>query len=178
MGNTANLFALCRSCAEEIYATRAPNERYALAVAQLLAGTAATESHFQFRRQHGFGWTSDGGAWGLWQTEYSAVSDSIKYLRARPELLERAAAWLYAHASIDLVALIEEPVDRVLRMIMWVDALACLFCRLHYLRFPAAVPAGPEAQAHYWKRYYNTIEGAGTPQKYLANYQHYVGDRL
>lgn len=169
---------LCRSCAAEIYATRAPNERYAEAVARLLVGTAATESHFQFRRQHGFGWSSDGGAWGLWQTEYSAVSDSVKYLRAHAALFDRAAAWLYEHASVDLAALLEEPVDRILRMIHWVDALACLFARLHYLRFPTPVPASAEGQAHYWKRHYNTVDGAGTPEKYLANYRRYVEPHL
>ena len=165
---------LCKSCAENIYGVTRPNARYANSIAALLAGTAATESEFQYRRQHGFDYEQGGGAWGLWQTEWAAVSDSIKYLKSRPALFERARMWVYLRGTVDLAELIDAPVDRVLRVLRHNDALACLFARLHYLRFSAAIPDTVEGQATYWKKYYNTHLGAGTPQKYIAKFHHYV----
>lgn len=171
----ARLIDLCRSCATNIYATRAPNARYADDVARLLAGTAATESFFHYRRQVHFTWAQDAGAWGLWQTEQAAVSDSMRLLASNKALRERAALWLYDEATVDLPALLEDgKSDHVVRVLMYCDALACLFARLHYLRVPSAVPHEFAEQAAYYKRYYNTNAGKGTPQKYMADYAQMV----
>lgn len=47
--------------------------------------------------------------------------------------------------------------------------LSLLFCRLHYILVPAPIPATVDERAIYWKRYYNTFAGKGTPEEYLAN---------
>ncbi|WP_116287117.1 hypothetical protein, partial [Serratia marcescens] len=45
--------------------------------------------------------------------------------------------------------------------------MAMLFCRLLYLTVPESIPATREARAAYWKKYYNTSAGKGTPQDYI-----------
>lgn len=49
-------------------------------------------------------------------------------------------------------------------------ALACATCRLLYWRAPRALPAAFdwEAQADYWKTFYNTARGAGVRADYMA----------
>lgn len=45
--------------------------------------------------------------------------------------------------------------------------MAMLFCRLRYLAVPVAIPATRGERADYWKKYYNTSAGKGTPTDYL-----------
>lgn len=45
--------------------------------------------------------------------------------------------------------------------------LAMLFCRLRYLAVTAPIPTTREGRAEYWKKYYNTSAGKGTPADYL-----------
>lgn len=45
--------------------------------------------------------------------------------------------------------------------------LAMIFCRLRYLAVNASIPDTREGRAEYWKKYYNTIAGKGTPTDYL-----------
>jgi hypothetical protein len=44
--------------------------------------------------------------------------------------------------------------------------------RLHYKRVKASLPAANDLinQAKYWKVYYNTALGKGTPEKYIQDY--------
>ncbi|XP_013404288.1 uncharacterized protein LOC106169384 [Lingula anatina] len=53
----------------------------------------------------------------------------------------------------------------------WSDLLKPLYsglaARLVLSNIPAAVPADVRGQAEYWKKYYNTGSGAGTPQKFI-----------
>lgn len=168
------MIAICRSCASEIYGTRKPTPDYAEAVARLLMGTAATESHLVYRRQLGFGMDSDRGAWGLWQTEQHAVADSVKYLLANLAVRERAAMWLYGEDRHDMGGILGAETGCLLRMIHDDDRLACLFARLHYIRFRPAVPRHLRGQAEYWKRYYNTVDGKGTPEKYINDWRRII----
>lgn len=172
--NIDRIIDLCRSCAASIYATKPPNERYADDVARLLAGTAATESFFKYRRQVHFDWSQESGAWGLWQTEQAAITDSMRLLQRSQALRERAARWLYDEATVDLDALLAGDSRQVVRVLMYCDALGCLFARLHYLRVMAAVPGTEGERARYYKTYYNTRMGKGTPEKYLADFAQYV----
>jgi len=48
-----------------------------------------------------------------------------------------------------------------------------VFCRLHYLLVPDAVPVTLEARADYWKRFYNTVAGKGHPAEYVRNYERF-----
>src|SRR5690554_6378343 len=164
----------CKSCAENIYGTRPPSSAYADRVAHLLLSTAATESHFVYRRQMVFSWDSNRGAWGLWQTEQGSVEDGIKYLDMHPEMRQRAAVWLYQQKNAAASILHAANIEHILLLISGWDRLGCLFARLHYIRFPEAVPHGLEAQAAYWKKYYNTRLGKGQPSDYIGNWHRHV----
>jgi hypothetical protein len=58
----------------------------------------------------------------------------------------------------------------LLRIVHDWDRLACLMARLHYVRFAEAVPRDLQGQAAYWKKYYNTVAGKGTPKKYMNDW--------
>ena len=45
--------------------------------------------------------------------------------------------------------------------------LSLLFCRLYYMTIRKPIPATREGRAKYWKRYYNSYLGKGTPRHYL-----------
>jgi hypothetical protein len=173
--NALRIWQLCQGCAAAIYDTRPPAAAYAERVARLLFGTAAQESEFIERRQHGRDGrplSGDIGAFGLWQVEIAtSVEDSLRALYARPGLLEHAKGWLPAVCS-------EVLENRNARFIAWFmtvpsgDPLAVLFARLHYLfRTKDPVPESVEDQAAYWKRWYNTIAGAGTVEQYLTGWR-------
>ena len=170
MSRARRILALCRDCAAEVYGTRAPSPAYAERVALLLAGTAATESHCRYIRQRGFDWGADVGAWGLWQTERAALRDDLSYLARHDALRMRAMAWLYEDPEGDFEALDNMGGPMVLRAVAAWPRLACLMARVHYMRFPEPVPATEAARADYYKRIYNTHLGAGTREKYLADF--------
>jgi hypothetical protein len=57
-------------------------------------------------------------------------------------------------------------------LVQWTDLrynpyLALLFTRLHYRLRPEPIPATRSQRAEYWKQWYNTKIGAGTPEHYL-----------
>lgn len=56
--------------------------------------------------------------------------------------------------------------------------LAMLFCRLRYLAVPESIPTTREGRASYWKKYYNTSAGKGTPQDYIDKCQRAGVDAL
>lgn len=49
--------------------------------------------------------------------------------------------------------------------------LAMIMCRLRYFAVNEAIPDTREDRALYWKRYYNTSAGKGTPADYLEKCQ-------
>ena len=166
-------FRICgmsHGCAKAIHNGRPPSAAYAQHVGQLLFGTAAQESHLVYRRQMGFSMTDSRGGWGLWQLEQGSVGDSITYVNARVALRERVDSWL---SPAEQLVWERADVPVLMRMLTepeW-DRAACLVARLHYMRFPAPVPASIREQAAYWKKYYNTYLGAGTPEQYSANWK-------
>lgn len=48
--------------------------------------------------------------------------------------------------------------------------LSAIFCRIGYLYVPDKIPACTDinAQGVYWKKFWNSSAGAGTPEKYVA----------
>ncbi len=54
-------------------------------------------------------------------------------------------------------------------MLAYSPFLALLFTRLKYKLIPEEIPVTIEDRAKYWKKYYNTILGAGTIEHYLKN---------
>lgn len=53
--------------------------------------------------------------------------------------------------------------------------LSLLFTRLQYFPFSEEIPKTIEERANYWKKYYNTEAGKGTPQHYLEMNKKYKG---
>lgn len=157
---TQYMYELCESCAHALYDARRPTPDYARAVTLLLFGTIAHESGtFLYTRQHGFGWDSDRGAWGLAQCELGSVSASLGYLKNRPELVRRAAQWLAEDKDATLDWLFVLAPQQVLRLLPVSERLAVLFCRLHYFRVPESVPLTVAGMDRYYKQYYNTAAG-------------------
>ena len=177
--NTTTLIELCRECGHEVYGTRPPTPAYGEAVARLLMGTAATESNLVHRRQGGFGFDTNAGAWGLWQTEEGSVGDNMKMLKARGALRARASFFLYGvEGDEEMEGLLHVGTHCMLRMIHSWDRLAVLHARLHYFHRSEPVPAGLEEQAAYWKKHYNTYKGKGSVEKYLRDWRRLVAPVL
>ena len=172
--DTHHIYHLCASAAAGLWRRQRPSEAYQQRVTAILLGTAATESHLRHRRQHGFAWHHDGGAWGLWQTEWGAVSDSLRMLRKGTVLSWRCGAWLMRDADANMRPFFEMRPEQVMPIIAGWDRLAVMFCRLHYLRVNQPIPETICEQAAYWKQYYNTKYGAGTVDKYLADWQQHA----
>ena len=50
-----------------------------------------------------------------------------------------------------------------------------LAARLFLVKIPAPIPSDLPGQAAYWKRYYNTVAGKGTVEKFIEDVQHATG---
>jgi hypothetical protein len=132
---------------------------YSLAAEELLLGTALQESHLTYLKQIG-----GGPAVGVFQMEPATHDDIwLNYLEYDSELGGKVRDLSFT------------PVDA--EEMMGNLYYAAAMCRVHYYRVSEALPdAGDiEAQAAYWKQYYNTPLGAGTVDEYIANWYKYTG---
>ncbi|MBF0214130.1 MAG: hypothetical protein HQM00_11315 [Magnetococcales bacterium] len=130
------------------------------AAEELVLGTAIQESGLRYVRQLG-----SGPARGLWQMEPATHDDLwTNHLNSRTKL------------GLNVLGPYTKPDPGRL---VWDLAYSCAMCRVHYLRCPGALPPAGDlnGQAYYWKKYYNTVHGAGTIGEYLANWQRVMGDR-
>ncbi len=121
----------------------------------LLLGTAAQESALgHYLRQVG-----GGPALGVFQMEPATYHDIWgRYIAFQPAIKQSLATrW----------TMIPEPEEMVTDLL-----LAGVMCRLHYRRVRAKLPEADDIQglAHYWKRYYNTPQGAGTEAEFIRNW--------
>lgn len=125
------------------------------AARQLLLGPAAHESQgFRYIFQ-----TGGGPARSLWQIEPRTGLVSVMTWLEHTSALREAVFGL-AWSGADLAA-----------QYAWNHALACALARIYYWRLPAALPDSLAGLAGYWKRYYNTPAGKGTPEEWLRDYQ-------
>ena len=126
------------------------------ATEELLLGTAIQESRLQYLHQLG-----GGPAKGVFQMEPATYRDIWTNYLAYKTDLAMAVNTLSVHGAQGL-----EQLEGNLYY-------ACAMARVHYRRVPAALPeqGDLEAQAAYWKEYYNTFLGAGTVEEYIENYQ-------
>jgi hypothetical protein len=132
------------------------------AAGELLLGTAIHESGgFRYRQQVG-----GGPALSYFQME-PVTHDDIwnNYLKYRADLAAKVSS-LLSSPDADKLAELENN-----------DKYACAMARIKYLRMPAALPpeGDLQAQAEYWKRWYNTPLGAGTPEQYIADWNRMNG---
>lgn len=167
---------MCGDAARGIWDRTPPNTEYAEAIQRLLFMTWAHESDmFQASRQYGFTWRSDIGGWGPCQIEEGSVTDSMRLLQRKPNLATRVAQYVGQSGRGEVDWLLALQPKQVLRLLPVSERLSAAFCRLHYLRVPAAIPRDLNAAAEYAKRYYNTELGKATPEKYLQAYRSAMG---
>jgi hypothetical protein len=174
--NARRIWELCIECAGAIYGTTAPTSGYALRTARLLFGTCAQESGLVWERQRAVEFAGRRGGFSKWQVEEGSIQASLEYLRRRPAVQLRATSWLFAdpHAGPEWLSIGVEALEWAMR-IHDSDVIGVLFARLHYLWVtPEPIPEGVEAQAGYWKRFYNTAAGSGTVEEYLGNWERAV----
>lgn len=138
---------------------------YSDAAVQLMAGTIAQESLC------GLYLKQDGGpALGITMVEPATHYDiHNNYLRFKPDL----AALVYKACDMKWHNIGTIPYDETLIFNL---RYAVAMGRLVYARVPEQLPFLNDiaGQAEYWKRYYNTVKGKGTPQQYIGNYEKYV----
>ena len=51
--------------------------------------------------------------------------------------------------------------------------LQAVLCRMYYLGIKERIPSTLEGRAKYWKKYYNSELGAGTPEKYISRVKNF-----
>jgi len=123
---------------------------------ELLMLTAAQETHLgKYLKQ------VRGPALGIYQMEPNTYQDIwANYICYRQNLLD-AMNDLYGNSGIEWQLRMRG--DLVYQTIM---------SRIFYMRIPAALPAidSPMDLAYYWKKYYNTKYGKGTPEEAYKNY--------
>ena len=128
---------------------------------ELMMGTMAQESAMgRYYQQIG-----GGPALGFFQVEPATEQDVWEnFLTYKPELRKKIIE------MVNLCPGTDEP-------LMSNALYSCAIARCCYYRQPEPLPAAGDkaGQANYWKKYYNTIHGAGTVDEYLHNYKKHVG---
>jgi hypothetical protein len=143
------------------------------AAEQLLLGTAAQESNCHYLRQVG-----GGPALGLWQMEPATHNDIWhNWLRFDDELFDAVKGLLpcrWLPGGQDPVVLDFAP--ELVGNLPYAAAMA----RCHYRRVPQPLPAVGDVRsmAQYWKRWYNTEEGRGRIEDFVASWEHMVAPVL
>lgn len=131
-----------------------------LAAERLVIGTGLTESGLMFIDQKGRGGEQGWGpALGLFQMERATFDAHVRWLATRQNgLFEKVR---------DLQHRWSPQGD------LWCQMTGNLFfaaamCRVHYFRVSAPLPAADDldAMAGYWKRFYNSMQGAGKPEDF------------
>lgn len=118
----------------------------------LLAETCQQETHFGRYRDP----TPDGAGRGPSQFDWIGVVDVIERTPQRLKDL------VNEEFGINLDQLEHDDLDY--------QPLTCLILtRLKYRLIPAAIPDTVAGRADYWKEYYNTSAGKGTPEEYIHN---------
>ena len=127
-------------------------DAYSPRAVDLLLHTAIVESGLQNIAQKG-----GGPALGLYQMEPKTQIDIVdNYLAFRSGLSKRVADTLGRSDFGE-----DDPTN------LMDPEYATVFARLHYLRVPEPLPKSLEDQAWYWKVWYNSLKGKGTPDKFL-----------
>lgn len=149
-----------------LYILRPTLERmnlWSIEAEQLLLGTAAQESNFQYIDQITRNGEKIGPAVGLYQMERATHDDIWKsYIDLRPKLKKTVEQFLAPFP--------ENKWEQMQGNHYYATAMA----RVFYLRFRSPLPKTLPDMAGYWKGYWNTKLGKGTPDQFVANYKKYV----
>jgi len=116
----------------------------------LVLGTGLTESGLNAIVQNG------GPALGFWQMEPATCRDIWhNFLAFRTDLRLKVGS---------LIGTWPDPEDQALEGNLY---YAAAMCRIKYLRVPEALPIMElDTMAEFWKKWYNTEKGAGTPEDF------------
>lgn len=131
---------------------------YSKEACQIIIGTGCQESKFTFIHQE-----DKGPALGFFQCEpatYKSIINNVFLYNVA--MKQRFQAVLGSEIMPDFSGL------------MWNLKLACIVCRLHYLRVNEEIPIDLKGQAAYYKKYYNTPLGKATEQEYIDNFNKYA----
>lgn len=136
------------------------NKYYSHEAMMLIYNTGLVESKYMYLMQKGGG----NIARGFFQCEpWVAVSVCNDYLQYREPLMKKIAK--VCHLNIGYFIAPREN--------LWKDILTTnikaqiVLCRLHYWRVPKPLPKTTHQQAIYWKAFYNSEKGAGTPEHFM-----------
>tara|TARA_R110000824_G_scaffold108603_1_gene255754 strand:- start:3618 stop:4100 length:483 start_codon:yes stop_codon:yes gene_type:complete len=123
----------------------------------LVYNTGLVESKYVYLKQ------IKGPARGHWQCEPATCLDIINnYLKYRESLMKKVAEITELDWSHFL-----NPSEEKWKFILTTNLAAqIVMCRLHYRRCPKPLPRTLADQAIYWKSYYNTYKGKGTPEHF------------
>ncbi len=127
------------------------------AAENLIVGTALQESALTYLKQLG-----GGPALGFFQMEPVTHDDIWKnYLDYREDLSQLVQGFTSSWPA----TLSDQLIGNL--------PYACVMARIKYARQPEALPAADDIEAlgQYWKTYYNTAQGAGTVDEFVANYR-------
>ena len=125
-------------------------DMHSKAAENLLVGTAITESHLTFLKQHG-----SGPACGVFQIEPTTALDVMRYVASKPKIqLPRYTGELEYALKVDL-------------------GFQTQVARLKYWMQPEPLPHEDNIMglAEYWKTYYNTPKGAGQVEDFVLKYE-------
>ena len=109
------------------------------------------------------------GSFGVGQVDERNFEDTMSRLRGdkgQPRNLVKYVQRFKDELGIDLTEVQYEDLSD--------PKLGLIFTRLHYLKNPDPIPPTIQGRAKYWKKFYNTSAGAGTPAEYLANQEAYA----
>ena len=108
------------------------------------------------------------GSFGVGQVDERNFEDTMSRLRGdkgQPRNLVKYVQRFKDAIGIDLTEVEYEDLAD--------PRLGLIFTRLHYLKNPDPVPPTVQGRSKYWKKFYNTSAGAGTPDEYLSNQEAY-----
>ena len=127
-------------------------DMYSEDAADLIFRTGMVETGYKAIKQYG-----GGPALGFFQVEPETIRDTIEnYASYRPKVQKGLIMLGFDNKDMEI---------RVMSNI----ALQVAFCRLKYRRDKNPLPKAGDlaAQARYWKRVYNTMEGKGTTEHFM-----------
>jgi hypothetical protein len=125
-------------------------------------------------------WALSYGGFSLWQLEEPSIYYSMIWLTSHQEACVRAGQWIFNDPNAPANWPHYFPTEAILWTLRCADGdrLGVLLVRLHYMRVPTSIPETVEAQAEYWKRWYNTLGGKGTVAQYLENWERYCAETV
>tara|TARA_B100000959_G_C14931429_1_gene603836 strand:- start:1099 stop:1593 length:495 start_codon:yes stop_codon:yes gene_type:complete len=142
---------------------------YSPEAVQLVYRTGLVESNYKYIRQLG-----TGPARGFYQVEPgpSCCMDICKnYLKFRKKLLKTVSEICH----LDERYFLEPKIDEWSEILESSITAGIVMCRLKYRRCPKPLPKKDDIimQSRYWKKYYNSSLGSGTPEKFVQTVNHY-----